>query len=182
MEYWYCPRFIYFMEVLAIAQHEDKRLKVKLGREVHRQKSLQAEYLRKKIGVVRQEKGVYLSAPSYGICGILDEILFMEDGSISLLDYKFAYDKHKYKTQFLQSVFYALLIEHHYHTAVKCGYVVYTREKNKLVKYDIGPGDKKEVLAALKEVRRIMAAGYFPPATRSKKRCPDCTYRKICVR
>jgi hypothetical protein len=55
-----------------------------------------------------QEKNVYLSDPGYGICGILDEILFFEDGKISLLDYKFAYNSHKFKTQFLQNVFYSL--------------------------------------------------------------------------
>jgi CRISPR-associated exonuclease Cas4 len=90
IEYWYCPRFIYFMEVLGIRQYEEARLKVQLGREIHRQKALQPDYLRKKLGVVRQEKDVYLSDPGLGICGILDEILFFGDGSLSLLDYKFA--------------------------------------------------------------------------------------------
>ena len=40
MEYWYCPRFIYFMEVLKIRQYEEKRLKVLIGREVYEKKVL----------------------------------------------------------------------------------------------------------------------------------------------
>jgi len=105
MSYWYCPRFVYFMKVLGIREYQEKRLKVLRGREVHEKKALQPEYLRKKLGVVRREKNVYLSDPECGICGIIDEILFFGDGTISLLDYKFAYNRHKFKTQFLQGVF-----------------------------------------------------------------------------
>jgi CRISPR-associated exonuclease Cas4 len=181
MEYWYCPRFIYFMEVLKIRQYEEKRLKVLIGREIHEKKALQPDYLRKKIGVVKQEKNVYLSAPELGICGILDEILFLEDGSISLLDYKFAYNKHKFKTQFLQNVLYAMLIESNYHTTVDACYIVYTREKNDPIRYTITTKDKEKILDSIKKVNRIVQQGYYPPATPDRKKCGDCTYERICV-
>jgi CRISPR-associated exonuclease Cas4 len=181
MEYWYCPRFIYFMEVLKIRQYEEKRLKVLIGREIHEKKALQPDYLRKKLGVIKQEKNVYLSAPELGICGILDEILFLEDGSISLLDYKFAYNKHKFKTQFLQNVLYAMLIESNYHTGVDSCYIVYTREKNEPVRYPVTTRDKEKILDSIKKVNRIVKEGYYPPATPDRKKCGDCTYRRICV-
>lgn len=38
IEYLYCPRFIYFMNCLGIAQHEDQRFMVLKGREVHEQR------------------------------------------------------------------------------------------------------------------------------------------------
>ena len=181
IEYWYCPRFIYFMNVLGVKQYEEKRLKVRIGREVHENKALQPDYLRKKLGVVKQEKNVYLSDPVHGMCGILDEILFFQDNKISLLDYKFAYNSHKFKTHFLQNVFYSLLIESHYKVGVDCCYIVYTRENNKLVRYEIKERDKEEVFRSIKEVHRIISTGYFPKGTVSKKRCPDCTYRNICL-
>lgn len=181
IEYWYCPRFIYFMNVLSIKQHEEKRLKVLKGREVHEKKALRSDYLRKKLGVIRQEKNIYLSDTDYGICGIIDEILFLEDGSVSLLDYKFAYNKHKFKTQFLQSVFYALLIEKNYNTKVNTCYVVYTRDKNKIIKYPIKEKDKKSVFDDIKKVSRIVSEGYYPKGTTYKRRCGDCTYKRICI-
>lgn len=181
MEYWYCPRFIYFMEVLKIRQYEEKRLKVLIGREVHEKKALQPEYLRKKLGVIKQEKNIYLSAPELGICGILDEILFFADGSMSSLDYKFAFNKYKFKTQFLQNVLYAMLIESHYHTTVDACYIVYTRDKNEPVRYSITIKAKEVVMAAIKEVNRIVKEGYYPSATPDRKKCGDCTYRRVCV-
>ncbi|OQX06467.1 MAG: CRISPR-associated protein Cas4, partial [Desulfobacteraceae bacterium IS3] len=36
IEYFYCPRFIYFIFSLGIDQHEEKRFKVLMGREVHK--------------------------------------------------------------------------------------------------------------------------------------------------
>lgn len=182
VEYWYCPRFVYYMKVLGIQQHEEIRLKVKLGRDIHKKKEIQSEYLRKKLGVIRQEKSVYLSDPVLGICGILDEILFFEDGKISLLDYKFAFNSHKFKTQFLQQVFYALLIESAYPVSVDSCYIVYTREKNKLVRYGINEKYKKEVKDTIAQVKKIISEGYFPGGTSVKKRCPDCTYRNICIK
>jgi CRISPR-associated exonuclease Cas4 len=169
------------MEVLKIRQYEEKRLKVLLGREIHEKKALQPEYLRKKLGVIKQERNVYLSVPELGICGILDEILFFVDGGVSLLDYKFAYNKHKFKTQFLQNVLYAMLIEHNYHTKVDACYIVYTREKNEPVRYSITGKDREKVLETIKKVTRIIREGYYPPAAAERKKCGDCTYRKICV-
>ncbi|MCK4761870.1 MAG: CRISPR-associated protein Cas4 [Candidatus Aminicenantes bacterium] len=181
IEYWYCPRFIYFMNVLGIAQYEEKRIKVLKGREVHEKKALQPGYLRKKLGVIRQEKNIYLSDPGYGICGIIDEVLFFEDGRISLLDYKFAYNKHKFKTQFLQSVFYSLLIESHYRAKVETGYVVYTRDKNKIVPYGITGKDRQAVLDSIEKVNLIITRGFYPKGTKYGKRCGDCAYKRICV-
>lgn len=181
IEYWYCPRFVYFMNVLKIKQYEEKRLKVLKGREVHIEKTLQPDYLRKKIGVIKREKEVYLSSPEYGICGILDEVLFLQDGGMSLLDYKFAYNKHKFKTQFLQMVFYAILIEANFGKTVDRCYIVYTRERNKLVEYSITEKDRATVLKSVKSIRKIISGGYFPSVTSHKKKCPDCTYGNICI-
>ena len=176
--------FEQWKKVLKIKQYEEKRLKVLIGREVHEKKALQPEYLRKKLGVIKQEKNVYLSAPELGICGILDEILFFADGSMSSLDYKFAFNKYKFKTQFLQNVLYSMLIEghyHHYHTTVDACYIVYTREKNEPVRYAITVKAKAVVMASIKEVNRIVREGYYPSATPDRKKCGDCTYRRVCV-
>ena len=65
LEYLFCPRFIYFMNCLCISQHEERRYKVQIGREVHTQReTTNIDYLRKKIGCVGKELGVWLSSHS----------------------------------------------------------------------------------------------------------------------
>lgn len=181
IEYWYCPRFIYFMKVLEIKQQEQNRLKVQKGRTIHEKKSLAPEYLRKKLSVVKQEKDIYLSDPDLGICGIIDEILTFENGDVSLLDYKFARKKDKFNTQFLQGVFYSLLINANYYNEPDYFYLVYTRESTVPEKYEIKAKDREKVLDSIAKVKHIINTGFFPEATKYKMRCNDCTYKKVCV-
>jgi len=57
LEYLFCPRFIYFMNCLCIDQNEDKRYKVRKGREVHEGKlRVNTDYLRRRIGSVGKKR------------------------------------------------------------------------------------------------------------------------------
>ncbi len=158
------------------------RLKVLEGREVHKKKALEPSYLRKKLGVTDLKKSVYLSDYETGICGIVDEILFLKDNLATLIDYKFAFNKRRFKTQFMQSVFYAILIEKNFKVIVPFSCIVYTRDKNELVTYEIKEKDKKKVLESIEDVHLIIESEFYPKGTTSKKKCLDCTYKNICIK
>ncbi|WP_408956099.1 CRISPR-associated protein Cas4 [Natroniella sp. ANB-PHB2] len=184
IEYLYCPRFIYFMLYLKIPQKEEQRYKVQLGREVHERKSkTNKEYLRKKIGVEKKLIEQKLSSEKYGIHGIVDEILFLEDGSAASLDYKFAkYKDRLFKTYKYQAVMYSMLIVDNYGIEVNRAYLVYTRSSNKLKEFPITEGDFLELDQILQQIIKIIDKGYYPQGTSYKKRCRDCCYRNICVK
>lgn len=152
-----------------------------IGRDIHEKKSLQPVYLRRKIGVLNLERGVYLSDANIGISGIIDDLLYFEDGKMCSLDYKFAYYKTKFQTQFYQNVLYSLLIEKNYLTTVDFCYIVYVRDQNRLMKYDIEEKHKECVKKSVIDAQRIIEYGYFPHATRNKKSCSDCCFRNLCV-
>jgi len=81
LEYLYCPRFTYFEYVLNLPQNEGNRFKVEKGRTVHEKiRKQNPDYLRKKLDVKKKKSNVYLSSP-LGIRGIVDEVLFLKDGS-----------------------------------------------------------------------------------------------------
>ncbi len=181
LEFLYCPRFTYFENVLDIPEHQEKRFKVVKGRSIHEQKNkINRHYLRKKIGVVDKKQGVYLSSP-VGIRGIVDEILFLDDGSAAPLDYKYArYRERTFKNHRYQLVFYGRLITDNYGVPVRKGYIVYTRTLNKLVEVPVTEDMYKELDEIIKEIKEVIQKGFYPPATRYKARCPDCCYRNIC--
>lgn len=183
IEYNYCPRFTYFMNVLEIDQHEEKRYKVQVGREIHEEKTqINKDYLRKKIGVTAKEQEVYLSSEKYHLKGIVDEVLTLKDGTMAPLDYKFAeYSDHLYSTHKYQSLCYALLIEENYGKKVEHGFLVYTRSNNKLVALDFTDEDRTKIVEIIDEIVHIMNTGFYPKKTRNTARCGDCTYRNICV-
>ena len=132
LEYLFCPRFIFFMHCLGIAQREERRYKVLKGRELHESREkVNRDYVRKKLNCVRKEISVYLTSHKYHFKGEVDEVLFLEDGTAAPLDYKFAEFKDTiYRTHKYQAALYGLLIMEHYGVDVKRGFVCYTRSNH----------------------------------------------------
>jgi len=183
LEYLFCPRYIYFMNVLGISQQEAKRFKVVQGRQVHRQKQIRNRaYLRKKLGVVKREFEVYLSAPRYHLRGQVDEVLTLADGSLAPLDYKFAEWKNRlYAGYRMQLVLYGLLLRENYGKPVQRGFLVYTRSQNLVVPVEIATKDFEKAIDILAAILDISRTGFLPRRTPHKSRCVDCCYRNICV-
>ncbi len=182
IEYLYCPRYIYFMYVLAIPQHEELYYKAMKGREIHeKKKRTNTDYLRKRLGVIDKKADVYLTGKH--LRGIIDEILFLEDGTAAPLDYKYAvYNERVYKTLQTQAHCYAKLITENFGKKVNTAYLVYIRSKNKLVEIPITEKGLAAVDKYISEIVEIIGENKFPKATTAKTKCMTCTYRNLCVK
>jgi len=183
IEYLYCPRFTYFMHCLAIPQHEERHYKVRKGRELHASKEkTNLGYLRKKYGVVDKSVEVYMNSPQLGVRGVVDEVLFLEDGTAAPLDYKFAeYREKLFRTHRYQSALYGLLISDVYDVPVNRGYLVYTRSKNRIIEIEFTDSDKEKAVEIVEEIYRIIQEEHYPEVRVNKRKCLDCTYRRICT-
>ena len=181
LEHLFCPRFTYFELYLNIPEHQEKRFKVQQGRTVHEDKaSINPRYLRQKLGCTSRKSRVYIGSQR-GIRGVVDEILFMEDGSAAPLDFKYAeYKERTFKNHTYQLTFYGQLIKDHYGVPVNRGFIVYTRSRNKLVEVAITEEMYAELHGILKDILDIVRRGVYPQATSVKARCPDCCYGNIC--
>ncbi len=182
IEYLYCPRYIYYMNVLKIKQHEHKRNLVKKGRNMHELKLVRnKEYLRKKIGAIKKEVDVYLRATNLHLVGRIDEVLFLNDGTAAPLDYKYAFWEEKiYKTLKTQQVLYAMLIEENYNIEVNHAFLVYIRSKNHLEEIKITSRMKTNAKAIVHEIFEVINLNYFPNRTKNSMKCSDCTYKNLC--
>jgi CRISPR-associated exonuclease Cas4 len=182
IEYLYCPRFTYFEYVLAIPQYEERHYKVERGRTVHDQKLEQnKKYLRKRIGAVKKIADQYLT--NEYLRGKIDEVLELNNGLMTPLDYKFAkFEGRIYETYKTQLQCYAVLIEDNFKREVKKGFLVYTRSANKLIEVEITKEEKENIIETCKKVTEIIENNYFPKATKYKQRCQGCTYRNICIK
>lgn len=182
LEYEFCPRFIYFMYCLDIPQHEDLRFKVLAGREVHKKiTQTNRNYIRKKIGVESRAFDVFLSSADLHVKGILDEILFLKDGTAAPLEYKFAqYKDRVFKTYKSQLILQAILIEENYDRKVNRGYLCFVRSNHKLVEVEIRQKDIDKVKDEISEILMIINKGYYPVTRKNRNKCVDCCYRNIC--
>ena len=183
MEYLFCPRFVYFMNVLKIEQHEQRRTLVNKGRDIHKLKMVQnKDYLRKKAGAVDKLTDVYLSSDKLKLVGKIDEVLFLEDGSAAPLDYKYAFWENKiYKTLKYQQVLYALLIMENFQVPVNKAYIIYTRSQNHLEELAVTPKMLDKAKLTLDEIFKIINMEIYPKPTKAKRKCSDCTYRNLCA-
>ena len=181
IEYLFCPRFTYFEHVLDIPQKEENRFKVQKGRRIHEKiRKMNPDYLRKKIGAIDKKSDLYLSN-NIGMRGIVDEILFLNNGMASPLDYKFAeYKNRVFETYHFQLVFYGILIIDNFHVPVNKGYIVYTKSKNKLIKVELRKKDFAKLENIVEAVTEIINNGKYPKSTKYNKRCFDCCYKNIC--
>ncbi|MDD3246493.1 MAG: CRISPR-associated protein Cas4 [Methanosarcina sp.] len=183
LEYLFCSRFIYYMYCLDIPQYEEKRFKVIKGREVHETRKLtNRDYVRKKLNCTRKESEVFIASKQHHIKGIVDEVLFLEDGTAAPLEYKFAEYKDKiFKTYKFQLVLQALLIRENYNIEVNRAYLCFTRSNSLVKEMEISASDFKKAEKIIEEIIDIIQKGLYPKTTRSSRKCVDCCYRNICV-
>lgn len=183
IEYLFCPRFIYFMNCLNIPQHEETRYKVLLGRELHKERQkINRDYLRKRISCVRKDILVYLASSRYRLKGEVDEVLYLADGTMAPLDYKFAeYKDVIYRTHKIQSILYGLLIKDNYRCEVKRGFICYVRSKYLLKEIIFSDNDFQEAQEIISDILRIIQQGFYPKKSKFSVRCIDCCYKNICV-
>ena len=102
------------------------------------------DYLRKKLGVVSKEQAVYLASPKVRVRGIVDEVLFLDDGTMAPLDFKYTeYREKAFRTHAIQVTLYGLLIEEVYQAEVTRGYVAYIRGGSKVLEVPLSEEIKR---------------------------------------
>lgn len=183
LEYYFCPRFIYFMNVLKIPQYEERRYKVQKGREVHRNRQEHnKDYLWKKVGAIERQSSVYLISEKYHLHGIVDEVVTLEDGSLAPIDYKYAiYPRYVYRSHRTQLLSYCLLVEDVYQKPVNCGFLFYIREGSRQVKVPYDARERQKIIKDLEQVLDLINHEKMPEKTGNLEECRDCTYKNICV-
>lgn len=182
MGYLFCPRFVYYQNVMKISENEHRRALVNKGRDIHKLKLVQnKDYLRKKIGAVDKALDVYMASEKLRLVGKVDEVLFLSDGTAAPLDYKYAYWEDKiYKTHKYQQALYALLIMESFDIKVDRAFLVFIRSKNKLIELPISQEIYDKAKIMLDEIFEIINQSYYPKAIRNQRKCEDCTYRNLC--
>lgn len=183
IEFLYCNRFTYFMNVLGIPQNEGRRYLVELGRDKHELKSnTKPKYLSKKLGVIRKEQEVTLDSQKLKLRGKMDELLYLNTGAMVPLDYKFSeYDGKVHDTHKAQLTIYALLIEDVYKLQVEKGYLVYCADGVEIIEVILTQKDKSKLLKTLDKYKSVLR-GVYPKGASSKNKCSDCTYRNYCTK
>ena len=179
MKFLYCPRIIYFIYVLKSPQAVT--FKETKGLEKYQQfktKSKRNKII-KEFPKMKRLYDVTLFSDKLKAVTKTDCILIDENANEAYpIQIKFSKKPIMiYKSQRYQLFFEALLIEEQFGYNVPFGFIKFTLSKD-LVKIDLN--NKTHVLDVISDLREIISKENFPPATKYRKRCVDCCYRKKC--
>jgi CRISPR-associated exonuclease Cas4 len=185
-QYVYCPRIVYFDRVLHVtpifgSQQEDS-------------KELHEEYVKKELRrrdaiyyspeFVGAEKLMFTSLGSsvLGLQGNVDCIIKTAKEEYVPVEYKnMNSDKGKIHMQHkYQLVGYALLVEDHFKTVARRGFVNYIPE-SLILQFEITPTMKSYVKRILGHIRRIIRDEKLPPIRVAKHKCAGgCGHKQTC--
>lgn len=182
IDYIYCPRNIFYTDILGIPKNKNSNFKVKEGKNIHEQRlSRNKSYLRKDIEVIKKEMDITLSSKKYLFHGKLDELLFLKNKTAVPLDYKYSkYAEITYDTYKYQLAMYSMMIEENYKIKSRKGYIVFTRTNNKLLEIEYGAKEFDEIKKYIQDILEIKYKGYYPINIEFGEKCIDCCYQKLC--
>jgi CRISPR-associated exonuclease Cas4 len=178
VDFAYCPRSIYFQ--YCIKGGKERTPKMGKGLELHESfsdKSKRTKIVRD-LPKLRKEFGVRLSSKKYGFNTVVDSILF--DGREAYpVEFKFSpKPKILYNTHRYQLVAQAIAIEEVLKKRVPFAYIKYV--DGSITKLSITPRLKERVTKILEEMEEIVKFERMPKPAKSKKRCKNCFYKKLC--
>ena len=178
VEYSFCPKFTYFINVLGLDQYEQKRGTVTAGRKLH-----QLHERNNPNYTPHTNKGRKLVARKFyseklDLSGKIDEAIEM-DNEIILIERKYSDIYDISNTLLVQLGLLSILIEENLGKPVKKAVVVFNKTKRKQISVVIDDAIKNYSLEILEKTKKVIQMGIMPDAY-FDNRCLNCCFRKIC--
>lgn len=178
VEYAFCPKFTYFINILGLSQFERKRGTVYAGRKLHTShEKNNLRYLPQGL------KGEKITAYNYfstkhDLSGKIDEAVVYDD-EVILIERKYT-DNHKlYPALRVQLGLLSMLIEENLHKPVRKAIVIFSKTKRKITHIPIDDSIRYESLKMLNDVKNTIKNEIMPESN-FDNRCLNCTFRRIC--
>ena len=178
MTYAYCPRIVYFTRVLKLPQTKSAKQKKGLEKDFSFRKDTSRNKIVKEENRPSLIKKYNISLETSEFATKIDCLLINEELKEAYpLQLKYSKKPKKvYKTQRLQLLFEAHLIEEVLKYKVPYGYIKYALS-NDLVKVDVS--NRAELFEVIEKVKEIIEKEIYPPATKYKRRLVDNCFRGI---
>lgn len=177
-QYSYCARVVFYEHCLPHVR--PRTYKMDAGREAHESEHKRA--IRRTLSKYEVEGGnrkfdVPLESPNLRLRGLVDEVVFAENGEIFPVDYKMT--RKVSPNHRLQLTAYAMLLEEAYQVPVQRGFI-YLITARSLVEVRITPETRQQTVDALAELESMIAAEKMPDPTVDRQRCFACEFRRFC--
>ena len=193
LDYIYCPRIIYYEEVLKIFGNKMNDFKKVEEERVEEKGRINRKWIWERLKLRKQdinnlsqwenkEFNKELYSKKYHFYGKIDEILYLQDGTIIPLYYhnsKYtAREENRYK--YLMAMF-SMLIEENYNINSQKGYILFLNGHS-LKKFEYTKKDFEKIKQQISEILELIETERYPLEVEGGTKCRDCYYKKICGR
>lgn len=177
MNYEYCPRIVYFVRVLKQPQTKSPKQKKGMKKDFSFKKTKRTKIVKEhKVSLIKRYN-ILLETDEFATkvdCVAIDK----ENNLAFPIQLKYSSEPRKvYRTQKVQLMFEAILIEKLLDYKVPYGYIKYIKS-NTIKK--VWLREKDQLFKIAQKIREIIQNEKFPKATQYKKRCIDCCYKRLC--
>ena len=177
-QYLFCPRVVYFLEVLNIPKATP--VWVKEGEKHHKkQEKLFKRRTLTRFGLEDAEfrQNITLFSDSYNFYGICDALI-LSSTNIYPVEVKLHGQKPT-KPQKMQLIAYSILAEEIFNKKFELGFVAY--ESNaKTVPIKVEKRQKDELCNIVDKVVEMVIKGYFPHSDANEAKCSQCEFLNYC--
>jgi len=178
VEYAFCPKFTYFINILRLSQFEQKRGTVSAGRKLHtKHEKNNLRYFPQGLKGKKITAHSYFSA-KYDLSGKIDEAVESND-EVVLIERKYTDNHEVYPALRIQLGLLAILIEENLHKPVRRVIVIFSKTKRKIIHISIDDSIRDESLRMLNDVKNTIKNEIMPESD-FDNRCLNCTFRRIC--
>ena len=193
IDYIYCPRIIYYEKTLKIFGNKMKAFKEEEKKRLEGKGMINRRWIWDRLKLRKQsinnleqwnnkEFNKELYSQKYYFHGKLDEILYLEEGTIVPLYYhnsKYtAREDNQYKN--LMTLFF-MLIEENYQIECQKGYILFLNDSS-LKKIECTTKDFESMKQYINETLNLIETEKYPLEAEGGTKCRDCYYKKICGR
>ena len=193
IDYIYCPRIIYYEKTLKISESKMEAFKEEEKKRLEEKGMINRRWVWDRLKLRKQsinnleqwtnkEFNKELYSQKYHFHGKLDEILYLDEGTIVPLYYhnsKYtAREDEQYKN--LMTLFF-MLIEENYQIECQKGYILFLNDSS-LKKIECTTKDFESMKQYINETLNLIETEKYPLEADGGTKCRDCYYKKICGR
>ncbi|GBC71639.1 CRISPR-associated exonuclease Cas4 [Candidatus Calditenuaceae archaeon HR02] len=178
-QYIFCPRIVYFSEVLGLKERETELMYE--GRDMQWAEDRRDRRRKRVPGTGLEARGakhgvLYVSR-RLGLAGVVD--LVVDEGGVAVVERKAAKrPKRVHRNHLYQLAAYALLVEEATGKPVMRAYIHYLKSGD-IVEVTLTDEAKRHVLWIVRQIKSIIWEERLPPYS-EKPACKSCGYRWIC--
>lgn len=181
VQYYYCPRKVYFLRTLQIPQIPKRKMvygKIDESEELDRMLNRKDMFGIKKEVVSEVRKNVLISNEKLKLYGVVDLFLILNDREYIPVELKYS-DFPELDIRWKKQLYaYATLIDSNFDTIVKRGILYFTKQN--ITKFlEITYENKKSIEHDVEKILNMIRTEYLPPKTENKK-CKYCEMIRFC--